>query len=183
VSTGDQVECDRAELNGTVVYAWRDGTNGLRAAIDKTTGAVLVSPTNVGGQNMSRAAARGAVDEDPTDVHNGTDGAPGAIALALDPTRRRRQHRRLADALLTATNYGTYYDITRVIGRRPGGVRDPPEPDDLYKVGTVTAALVVATATKARTCDGPIAVSSDRPGQGAGHSHGRRRRQRHARAT
>lgn len=66
VDTGEQRECDRAELNGTIVYAWSEPTGSTYgdqirvAAIDKATGSVLMAPTtstDAGGGKMPRLVA------------------------------------------------------------------------------------------------------------------------------
>jgi len=48
--TDDQICCDRAELNGQIVYVWKDSAAGtVRIAVtDKTSGAVIQPPTTVG---------------------------------------------------------------------------------------------------------------------------------------
>lgn len=49
VTTGDQYDCDRAELGGVTMYCWSEdtpsGTTSYVAAIDTATGAVKLSPT------------------------------------------------------------------------------------------------------------------------------------------
>lgn len=66
VDTGEQRECDRAELNGTIVYAWSEPTGSAYggqvrvAAIDKETGSVLMAPTtsvDAGGSKFPRLVA------------------------------------------------------------------------------------------------------------------------------
>lgn len=48
VTTGEQYDCDRAELNGVIFYCWSEtnpsGSDSYIAAIDKATGAVKLSP-------------------------------------------------------------------------------------------------------------------------------------------
>ena len=66
VDTGEQRECDRAELDGTIVYAWSEPTGSKYggqvrvAAMDKATGSVLMPPTtcvDAGGAKMPRLVA------------------------------------------------------------------------------------------------------------------------------
>jgi hypothetical protein len=158
VSPGDQVDGDRAELSGTIVYAWTEllgsSSKGYVAAIDKTTGNVLMAPTPLAG-----SAARLRVTALTTKILlTFYDGIAGLYAYALDPASPATA---LAGSSTTVTNsnYGTYYDITRVAGADQAVFACRRNPTTSYLVGTITAGLVVATATKARACDGPIAVS------------------------
>src|SRR5262245_33968730 len=48
VTQGDQKFADRAELNGTAMIAWTEGAGTYIAAMDKTTGSVLMAPTLLG---------------------------------------------------------------------------------------------------------------------------------------
>jgi hypothetical protein len=158
VTPGDQVDGDRAELSGTIVYAWTEllgsSSKGYVAAIDKTTGNVLMAPTPLAG-----SAARLRLTALSTKILlTFYDGTNGLYAYALDPAAPATA---LAGSstTVTNTNYGTYYDITRVAGADQAVFAARRNPTTSYIVGTVTAGLVVATSTKARTCDGPIAVS------------------------
>lgn len=51
VSTGEQYDCDRAELGGVTMYCWTEdtpsGTVSYIAAIDTATGSVKLSPTSI----------------------------------------------------------------------------------------------------------------------------------------
>jgi hypothetical protein len=158
VSPGDQVDGDRAELSGTIVYCWTEllGSNskGYVAAVDKTTGSVLMAPTALAG-----SAARLRVTALSTKILlSFYDGIAGLYAYALDPASPATA---LAGAstTLTNSNFGTYYDIARIGSTDQAVFACRRSPTTSYLVGTVTGALVVATSTKARTCTGPIAVS------------------------
>jgi hypothetical protein len=158
VTTADQIDCDRAELAGTVVITWVQLVGatsvGVVAAFDKATGNVLMQPTQLAG-----SAARLRVTALTTKILlSFYDGLNGLYCYALDPAAP-------ATALggssttLTNTNYGQYYDIVKVAGADQAVFACRQSPTTSYLVGTVTAALVKATSVKARTCDGPIAVS------------------------
>lgn len=158
-TTADQVDRDRAELSGTIVYCWTEivgaTSTGHVAAIDKTTGNVLLAPYQLAG-----SAARLRLTTLSTKILlSFYDGVNGIYAYALDPASPATA---LAGASTTLTNssFGTYYDITRVLGADQAVFVCRQNPTTSYTVGTVTGGLVVATASKARTCDGPIAVSS-----------------------
>lgn len=50
---GDQFACDRAEVNGQIVYCWQDATGSIFvAARDKTSGAVTQPPTQIPGSGI-----------------------------------------------------------------------------------------------------------------------------------
>lgn len=44
ISTGDQIETDRAELSGRIYYAWTDTSKVYVAIVDKATGSVWLGP-------------------------------------------------------------------------------------------------------------------------------------------
>jgi hypothetical protein len=158
-STGDQVDGDRAELSGTVLFAWVEADGLWVAAQDKTTGAVLMTPTlanNVGTR--------------PRFVVCSTkillfwiDTAAGDLeCIAIDPAAPATAVAGAATTVIAATN--SYYDVVKVPGADTaiGGVRHTTTTS--YKLFKVTSALAVTTSTKTRTCDGPIAVSCEPTG-------------------
>lgn len=159
ISPGDQVDCDRAELSGTIVYCWTEllGSNskGYVAAVDKTTGSVLMAPTALAG-----SAARLRVTALATKILlTFYDGLNGLYAYALDPAAPATA---LAGSSTTVTNtdYGEYYDIVKVPSADQAAFVARQNPTTSYTVGTITAGLTVATSSKARDCTGPIAVSA-----------------------
>jgi hypothetical protein len=160
VTTDDQVQCDRAELSGAIVYAWSTGSKGYVAALDKTTGNVLMAPTALAG-GASRLRVLALTTKILLTFY---DGVGGLYAYALDPAAPATA---LAGAstTLTNSNYGEYYDVTRVLGADQAVFACRRNPTTSYLVGTVTAGLTVATSTKARVCTAAIAVSSTPDGQ------------------
>jgi len=158
VTTDDQVDGDRAELAGTVIYAW--GVNSPKAiwvaALDKATGSMLMPPTALSG-TLSRprlvALATRILLFANDDANNSLK------VLAIDPTSPATA---VAGALTTvlATVANFYYDVVRA------GTQDlvvgacRRNPTTSYQVFTVTPALSVTTSTKARTADGPLAVAT-----------------------
>jgi hypothetical protein len=163
IAPGDQVDGDRAELNGTIVYTWTEllGSNsrGYVAAIDKTTGSVLMAPTALAG-----SAARLRVTALTTKILlTFYDGIGGLYAYALDPAAPATAIAG-ASTTVTNTNFGTYYDIVKIPGADQAVFAARQNPTTSYTIGTITAGLTVAKTTKARTCDGPIAVSADPTG-------------------
>lgn len=153
-STAEQVQVDRVELNNVIVYTWVDkqgSTTGVKAAaLDKTTGAVLLAPTGVGSSAVRpRLVALTSV------IHLYFLETTTLKAIAITPTS-------LASSVAaTPTSIGTscndYYDV--VAGSNQAYVAYRRSTTTSYEVKLVTAALSVTSSTKARTCDGPIAVS------------------------
>lgn len=168
VATGDQVDCDRAELSGVIVYVWT--TTGGRpyiAALDKETGSVLVSPTQLTGSGGAAGdGTRTRVISLATVFHvywieNTSD---KLLCLALDPAT-------LSTSTVAATpttidtGLNAYYDVVKVPGADTaiGAIRLTPTTS--YMIFKVPANPASATtSTKARTCTNAIAVSCDPTG-------------------
>lgn len=158
-TTGDQFCGDRAELNGTIVFAWTEFVNAVStvfaAAIDKTTGSVLVSPTAV-----SSSVARPRLVALSTKILLFTDdGSNNLMVRAIDPATPSTAISGSGTTVL-ATNYSSYYDVVKAgsqdlcVGacRRTSGTS--------YTVFSVTPALTVTAVTKIRATDGPFAVAT-----------------------
>lgn len=160
VTTGDQITCDRAELNGTIVYAWVDAGVIYVGAIDKTTGSVLLAPT-----------ATSSGDSRPRLVALSTKillfvatGDPQLNVYAIDPASPGTAIAGAATTVLAVPDFNLYYDAVRVPGADTAVWASRRTTTTSYSVGKVTAALAVTASTKARTCDGPIAVSCEPTG-------------------
>lgn len=159
VTTGDQIDGDRAELSGTIVYAWTEGTQVYAAAIDKTSGSVLVSPTAVStAVGRARLVAlstkillfteRGSNNQ--LDVRGIDPAAPGtAISGTGTPV---------------SISYNSYYDVTRIPGADAAALVLRRTVTTSYSVIKVTAALAISGTVPARVCDGPIAIAIDPTG-------------------
>ena len=165
-ATGDdQYDVDRAELGNVVVYAWSaiSATVGVTylAACDKATGAVIVAPTKVPLSIRPRLIAL-----QTKIVYLFDDNAGGldvlvayAIGAATVTADIASVAAKTGGAAVVA-NYGVYYDACAIIGTDSLAVAARRATTTSYSVATVTSALTVVASTKARTCDGPIAVSS-----------------------
>lgn len=154
-TTDDQVDCDRAELNGTVFYCWSGGVPGFGfvAAQDKVTGSVIMAPTALagGGQRMRLTALTTKV------LLTFYDGVAGTYVYALDPASPASG---IAGASTTASpTGGGQYDIVKIPGADTAAFVNRLAPTTSYRVGTITAGLVVTSSTKARTCTAGIALS------------------------
>lgn len=155
VTTGDQVDGDRAELNGTVVYAWTEGTAVYAAAMDKVTGSVLVSPTA-----LSTAVGRPRFVALDTKILLFVDaGASNLTVRSIDPAAPGAAIAGAGTSVIAGA-FNLYYDVGRVDGQDLAVGACRRSTTTSYSVFTVTSAAVVTAATKARTCDGPIAVAT-----------------------
>lgn len=162
VTTGDQVDGDRAELNGTIIYAWTEGSGAAASvyasAFDKATGSVLVSPTAISPAGAFAGRAR-LVALATKILLFADDGAGNLKVRAIDPADPATGFASVATTVLAAVFLGKY-DVVRVEGADQAVGACNRNPTTSYTAFTVTAGLAVATSTKARTCDGPIAVAS-----------------------
>jgi len=163
VTTGDQVQCDRAELSNCVVHAWVDLAAGSTATgtvyyaiTDKTTGAVTVAPTAIG---TAGACNRPRLVATTTKIllFQVETTTPTLVVRAITPSDGSIT----SATTVMAANFGTYYDVVKTTGADSATFVSTRNPTTSYEVGTVTGALVVSQSTKARTCDGAITVSSD----------------------
>lgn len=155
VGTGDQIDADRAELNGTIVYAWTEVTTVFAAALDKVTGALLVAPTAV-----STAVGRPKLVALATKILLFVDaGANNLTVRSIDPATPSTAIAGAGTSVIAA-NFNAMYDVVKVEGQdlAIGACRRVTTTS--YSVFTVTPALAVTAVTKARTCDGPIAVTT-----------------------
>jgi hypothetical protein len=155
VTSGDQIDCDRAELDDTIVYAWTDGTSVYVAAVDKTTGGVLVAPTAIASSSRPRLVALST----KILLFTVLDPGPSLVVRAIDPADVATGIASAATEILATTVINDYYDAARVTGADQAVVVARRAPSTDYEIATVTAGLVLAQTTKARACDGPIAVA------------------------
>lgn len=155
-TTEEQIDCDRAEISGTIFYAWTvsltGGSKSYVAAKDKTTGQVKLSPTALPGNavrpRLTALAAKVLLFF--------TDGAGNLLAYSIDPASPATALAGASTTILGAV-FNLNYDVVRAgsdalyVARR--------NPTTSYEIGLVTAALAVTNVTKARACAGPISVA------------------------
>jgi hypothetical protein len=160
-TTGDQIDADRAELNGTIVVAWTEGTQVYAGALDKSTGAVLVSPTAV-----STAVGRPRLVAMTTRILLFVDaGGNNFTVRAIDPAAPGTALSGAGSALSSAFN--GYYDVARVPSQDTVIVGHRRVTTTAYSAVKVTwngTSITTTTQTPGRVCDGPIAVSVDPTG-------------------
>lgn len=162
-TNGDQFIADRAELSDTIVYCWTEGTTTVNvAAISKTTGAVLMSPTAVTGATFVQARLVALSTKILFFFH---DASTNTLSVrALDPADPATG---LAAAATTISSaMVSNFDVVRVPGADQAMGACLLSPNTSYLAFTVTAGLSVATSTKVRVCNGRIAVAA-RPPSGA----------------
>jgi hypothetical protein len=170
----DQFFTDRAELNGTVVYAWFEPDGSLlggavyAAAMDKVTESVLVTSTLVTPSSGSSFSVRLVALATKILMLTEVGGANRTLEVrAIDPAAPLTGIQSVATTILASgVSGGTGYDVVRVLGADQAVGAAIRATTTSYSVFTVTAGLVVAASTKARTADGRIAVAS-RPSAGA----------------
>ncbi len=162
-NTSEQYSADRAELSNVVVYAWVQivgSTSGVYcAAMDKTTGAVLVAPTQVtGGSSATRPKLIALTNKILLFWVKDPGAAPDLVAIAIDPANLSSSITAAATNVFTQVNgMNSYYDVVGLSTTAYLACRQTPTTS--YDLISVTEALSVSRTTKARTCDGPIALS------------------------
>lgn len=159
VSTGDQIDGDRAELNGTIVYAWTEGSQVYAAAIDKATGSVLVQPTAV-----TSSTARPRLVALATAILLFSLATSSFVVRAINPANPATGIASAATVINVAA--GGPYDVVKVDGQDLCAGAWQRSVTTSYNVFTITPALATNIQTVVLTCDGPIAVATT-PGAGA----------------
>ena len=158
--SGDQYGFDRAELNNTILYSWQlTGGRAYVAAVDATTGTTIAAPTPInGGADSSKLR----LVPLQTKILAFYEDNNGDLAVkAIDPANVASSILVGGTALTSGNFGGTAYDVAP----KPNGdeciVAVGLSPTTSYEVFKVTAGLTVTSSTKARTCDGPVAVAID----------------------
>ena len=157
-TTDDQADVDRAELGNVIVYAWTSTTANIVyvAAIDKATRAIVLAPTqSFNGASRPRLVALS------TKILLLAKTTVGDLGVwAIDPASPGTAIGGAATQVIAAANYNDYFDAVKIPTLDSAAFAARRNPTTSYQVGTITAGLSINQATKARTCDGPIAVSS-----------------------
>jgi hypothetical protein len=155
VTTGDQIDGDRAELAGTVVIAWTENVTTYVAAADKATGAVLMAPTAIAGGAL-RPRLVALTTKILLFFH---DNITSLLVYALDPANPAAALGGASTTVLGGGASNFYYDAVGNPAKDAAIVGIRRQVTTSYEVVKVTEALARTNVTKARTCDGPIAVS------------------------
>jgi hypothetical protein len=168
ISADDQIDTDRAELDGVIVYAWATTGGAVYvAAIDKETGSVALDPYEVANDGVSSTGARPRLVALESVIHlywvDTTGAANDLVLLALDPADLSSTVQ--AAKTVVENGMNLYYDVVKVPNsdQAIGAMRLTPTTSyELFLAdadpGTITY------STKARACTGPIAVSCEPTG-------------------
>lgn len=157
-ATGDQASTDRASSSDVTLYAWVDQAASIIyvAAMDRDTGSVIVGPTLVAvGKHPRLVALQTRILLFFTDT-----AGPNLRVMAIDPSNVAIS---IAGGFsnVHAMNSNAFYDVMQIPGTDTAILAAALSPNTSYFVAKVTAALAITSSTKARTCDGPIAISCD----------------------
>jgi hypothetical protein len=160
---GDQINVDRAELGNVILIAWTQFTSGQQymflAAIDKATGAVLLTPTRADTSGHATDMLR-LVALNTRILLLWRDAVSDAIrGISIDPAN-------VASSIVASTLIGGLAPIAGSLD----AVQIPGTDSAMVAIGQVvtsyqlvkvTSALAVTATTKARKCDGAIALAVD----------------------
>ncbi len=157
-STSEQVDASRALLNGTVVYCWREAVAAADtmfvAAADATTGAVLLAPTAATTGTRGRVVALGT-----TFILLYEDAIGALVGRTINPLTLDISG---TTTILAAAFFNSHFDVEKIPGSDTAIVacrRDVTTSYEIIKVWLDSPSLDLTKITKARTCDGPIAIT------------------------
>jgi hypothetical protein len=160
-TAGDQVDADRAELDGVAFYTWIEGTIGYVAAVDRSSGAVMMSPTTFAAFSSNARAPR--LVALATRVLLIFQGSGQLYFVALDP--QNPSDFSSVDTILTSgIGASAKYDVCQVGSSDTAILACKRTTTTSYSVATITAAGLVTTTTVARDCTGAIAVAVEPTG-------------------
>lgn len=162
-TTNNQYDCDRAEALGVVAYTWTEGidattTKSYISARDKTTGVVIQTPVQFSGYRTRVVAVTGVflvfyVEISTNDLK----------VFKVDPTSVSST---IASGIASPTTvyssgsgFNLYYDVDAPEGFSAAYLAMRLSPTGNYRVLSIDGTLAITAVTKARTCDGPIAIS------------------------
>lgn len=158
VTGGEQIDHDRAELDNVIMYAWSESSRIYVAALDKSTGSVLLVPTAVGNADSRNRPRLVALTTKILLFANNVT-TSNLDAITIDPADVATGVAASMTALGASVTTGNY-DACKIDGADSAILVQAETPSTAYTVTKVTAALAVTVVQKARACDGPIAVSS-----------------------
>ncbi len=159
-SPSDQTHCDRAELDGVVVYAWYDtaATAVSSVTVDKATGAVLSGPTSYANTARPRLLAMASGSRIQLYFHD-TSGN-NLVVRSMTPTSGTYSFSSQQTVVSSATGFNSYYDVSKIPNANTAIVACRLNPTTSYHVVVINfTGSPGGDVTPARTCDGPIAVS------------------------
>lgn len=156
----DQYDCDRAELNGVIAYAWTvsTGTSVGLALRDKTTGSLLYT-TSISGHLRPKLVAM----DSTILLFAGQSGANALDVYVISPSSGTMFTG--ASTTVLATTWNSYYDACKVPGSDVAIVVSRHTTTTNYEVRRLNGSgTTLTSATKALACAGPIACAVDPAG-------------------
>lgn len=167
-TTRDQTDCDRAELNGVILYVWMEtmgagwgATRCFAAACESATGALLMPPTQIpDAMERCRVIALSSVF-----LVLYADSGGGLSGLAVAPDDLAADIIATDTTIIAAAAFNSYYDAVKIPSADSAFIVARHDTTaSFYNIRKVTSALAISSATPGRACDGPIAVSVDPTG-------------------
>jgi len=146
---GDQIDGDRAELNGLIVYTWTEGPVSFVSAADKTTGSVVIPTTLIQDVRPRLVALATRI------LLFAIDGLNSLVAFSIDPSAPALG----GSVTVIATAVSLFYDVVKVDGQDLAVGVCRRTTTTSYSVFRVTPALAITAVTKARTSDATMAVA------------------------
>lgn len=155
---GDQTSIDRAQIGNVVFFAWLNGVQPTLAALDATTGAVILKPTLVDSTGHGANSLRLVVLTTRVLLVLRDFSVAQLKVIAIDPANIAATIPSIATTLgLTITGP---FDACR-IGATDTALIAIGASTTSYQLSKVTAALAITTVTKARGGDEMIAIAID----------------------
>lgn len=156
---GDQFDGDRAELAGITAYTWAEGDGGVYVAcVDSETGTVTYGPYRVTTAYPGRPRLV-ALDTRILLFFYESFGSDGLYVYSFDPLAPGTAFGGPSTTVINSVNQGEYYDVVARPNQDEAVVVMRRDPTTSYSLFRVDATPTVTASTKARDCDGPIAVA------------------------
>jgi hypothetical protein len=155
---GDQTSVDRAELGGVVFFAWVTGTFLYLAAIDKSSGSVVVAPTKADSSGHNSSSCR-LVALTTRVLLVMRDTSTQTKVIAIDPSNISAA---IASTPTIITGTGPY-DVVRIPGQDTAFAVTGTSTTQ-YELHKITAGLIITRTVKARGGDKMIALDIDPTG-------------------
>jgi hypothetical protein len=159
-STTEQIDPDRAELDGVIVYTWTDAGDGFSrvAALDAESGAVLLFPTRLPNDGQEQAKVRAVGTNFHIYAHNGSGNGSELFVDVIAPADIATLNASAFPSVSTGAGTGGGFDVD-VVGDT-AYVAWQGASATSYGLASVSEAGTVARQTESRRYDGPIAIAA-----------------------
>lgn len=157
-SPGDQIDCDRAEVDDAVMVVWYDTALAavFYAVYAASTGTIIATPTQVSSGSTNRPRVVATATEFLVFYREVSTAKLQCFAYTPSSSTPIGSTFTVLD---TADNFNSYYDVVLVPGQEVVAVAARLNPTTSYHYLRVSNGSVLTSVVKARTCDGPIALS------------------------